>query len=240
MNQKTLKIATIAVLCVSAILLAYFCVSSITDPIKFQQTKDKREDAVIKSLVNIRKAEKAYNEVNGKYTASFDTLVDFLRNGKMKDVKKEGALSDEQMEKGLTEAKVAAILRRGNAAEIAENGLQGFVRDTVYVPVLEAIFSGVYDSVTVNDIRYIPYSDVASKDGQKKEFELEAVIQKQEQSGIELPLFQAQASYESYLGDLDKQEIINITEQQEDYNRYPGLRVGDVSEPNNNAGNWEE
>ncbi|MBQ9591720.1 MAG: hypothetical protein IJR32_02630 [Paludibacteraceae bacterium] len=240
MNQKPIKHTVIALLSISAVLLAYFCVSSIIDPIKFQQTKEKREDAVIRALVNIRTAEKAFNEVNGHYTASFDTLVDFLRNGKIVQERKEGTLSDEQMEKGLTEAKVAAILRRGNAAEIAANGLEGFVRDSAFVPVLGAIFKDVYDSVSVNEIRYIPYSEVASPDGQRKEFELEAVIQKQEQSGINLPLFQAQASFESYLGDLDRQEILNITEQQEDYNRYPGLRVGDVSEPNNNAGNWEE
>ncbi len=240
MNQKTVKLAVIAALSLSAILLVYFCVSSIVDPIKFQQTKEKREDAVIKKLIDIRIAEKAYNEVNGHYTASFDTLVDFLRHGKIVQEKKEGTLSDEQMEKGLTEAKVAAILHRGDAAEIAANGLQGFVRDSVFVPVLGAIFKDVYDSVTVNEIRYIPYSEKASEDGQRKEFELEAVVQKQEQSGINLPLFQAQASYESYLGDLNRQEIVNLIEQQEDYNRYPGLRVGDVSEPNNNAGNWEE
>ncbi|MBO7337970.1 MAG: hypothetical protein J6U33_04960, partial [Paludibacteraceae bacterium] len=61
----------------------------------------------------------------------------------------------------------------------------------------------------------------------------------QEKNGIKLPLFEAKAPFESYLGDLDHQELINIKEIQEELNRYPGLMVGNADEPNNNAGNWE-
>jgi hypothetical protein len=149
----------------------------------------------------------------------------------MKMAKKEGTLTDEQMEKGLTEQKAAAILKRGDAKEIAENGLQGFVRDTVYGSVMESIFKGVYDAKTIDNLAIIPFS------GGKK-FELE--IGAQVKNDIKLPLFEARAPYESYLGDLDKQELNNLKDLQEKLNKYPGLKVGSIDEPNNNAGNWEK
>ena len=225
-----MKLAIKIILGIAAVALAIFCVQSITTPINFNNEKDAREQKVIESLVNIRKAEVEYKNQKGQYTASFDTLIAFVKNGKMKQVKKEGTLSDDQLEKGLTEAKALAIVKSGNAAEIAKWGLQGFNRDTAYVNVLTSLFEGVYDENTINNIRYIPFSD-------KKEFELRTGSQ--EKNNIKLPLFEAKAPYDSYLGDLDHQELVNLTETQEDLGRYAGLMVGNADEPNNNSGNWE-
>ena len=222
-------------LVISAVALVVFNVQSVTTPIHFTDEKDAREQKVIEALVNIRKAELEYKNQKGQYTESFDTLVAFIKNGKMKQVKKEGTLTDEQLEKGLTAAKALAIVKKGNAKEIAEWGLQGFSRDTAYVDVLPALFEGIYDANTINNIRYIPFSDKV--DGKKKEFELRTGVQ--EKNGIKLPLFEAKASYESYLGDLDHQELVNLKEIQEELGRYAGLMVGNADEPNNNAGNWE-
>ena len=38
---------------------------------------------------------------------------------------------------------------------------------------------------------------------------------------------------------LNKQELINLTETIEKLEKYPGLKFGDIEEANNNAGNWE-
>lgn len=92
-------------LVISAVALVVFNVQSVTTPIHFTDEKDAREQKVIEALVNIRKAELEYKNQKGQYTESFDTLVAFIKNGKMKQVKKEGTLTDEQLEKGLTEAK---------------------------------------------------------------------------------------------------------------------------------------
>ena len=37
----------------------------------------------------------------------------------------------------------------------------------------------------------------------------------------------------------DEQELINLIDQEKTLEHYPGLKVGDVEEPNNYAGNWE-
>ena len=47
------------------------------------------------------------------------------------------------------------------------------------------------------------------------------------------------APYETYLGGLDRQEIINLKDLNEKLGRYSGLMVGSIDNPNNGAGNWE-
>jgi hypothetical protein len=54
-----------------------------------------------------------------------------------------------------------------------------------------------------------------------------------------LNLFQAQTPYETYMSDLDRQQLINLKDVQSKLGKYCGLRVGDIESPNNNAGNWE-
>ena len=41
------------------------------------------------------------------------------------------------------------------------------------------------------------------------------------------------------LNGLDRQLIVNLKAEKEDMRQYTGLKVGDIENPNNNAGNWE-
>jgi hypothetical protein len=52
-------------------------------------------------------------------------------------------------------------------------------------------------------------------------------------------LFEAKVSNNDYLEGLDRQEIINMNGLAKDLGKYPGLKVGDLTSPNNNGGNWE-
>ena len=79
-----------------AIGLAYICYRSIKNPIDFQEVKKDREEFVIKRLVDIKKAQEEYFTQNKKYAADFETLIDFVKNGRMGIVKKTYELSDEQ------------------------------------------------------------------------------------------------------------------------------------------------
>ena len=38
---------------------------------------------------------------------------------------------------------------------------------------------------------------------------------------------------------MDEQLVINLNDLMENANNFPGVKVGDIVEPNNNAGNWE-
>ena len=58
-------------------------------------------------------------------------------------------------------------------------------------------------------------------------------------TGIIIPLFEASAPFKNYLFDLNHQEMLNIIDLQKKLDKFPGLKVGSVEEPNNNSGNWE-
>ena len=79
--------------------------------------------------------------------------------------------------------------------------------------------------------RYIPFSD-------NKEFTLttSVVIGK---SGKNISLMECSAGYEEYLYGLDTNAIAELIEKANSSGQFPGLKIGDIAEPNSNAGNWE-
>jgi hypothetical protein len=54
-----------------------------------------------------------------------------------------------------------------------------------------------------------------------------------------MSLFEARVAYEVYLQGLDEGELANKIQERKDMEKYPGLKVGDATQANNNAGNWE-
>jgi len=252
--MKTTRSIVICVLSIAAVVMAYFCVTSVTTPIKFENTRAEREVAVIKNLVDLRTAEVEYHHQKGVFTASADTLLMFLKTAPKKEVMKEGSLTDKQLEAGLTEPKAVKILNEAkkkalkknafedndalyayiwaNDAEVIKNGLQGFRRDTIELNMLQALYKGEFDENSIDNIVIIPFSN-----GQR--FEIEVNNDYKTSQGIRVPLFEARAPFESYLGDLNKQELINLIDKENKLDHYAGLKVGDIYAPNNNAGNWE-
>ncbi len=234
------------------VVMGYFCVMSVVTPIKFENIRTEREPAVIANLVDIRTAAVEFRAQYGHYTDSMDSLLTFVKTGKKKELRKDGALTDKQLEAGLTENKAVNIIKKAkqkvskmtfasedelyeyiwaNDKDIKQNGLQGFRRDTISSPLLESLYHGKYTAETLDKIAIIPYSN-------GKQYELKVNNTYANKNGI-VPLFQASAHFETYLGDLDKQELINLIDKEKTLEHFPGLKVGSVDEPNNNAGNWE-
>ena len=254
--MKTTRAIVICALSIAAVIMVVFCVKSVTTPIKFENTRTQREVTVIKHLVDLRTAEVEYHHQKGVFTASADTLLMFLKTAPKKEVLKEGSLTDKQLEAGLTEHKAVKILNDAkkkalknkkmtfddndalyayiweNDPEVKKNGLSGFRRDTIELNMLESLYKGEYDENSIDAIVEIPFSE-----GQR--FEMEVNNDYKTSQGIRVPLFEARAPYESYLGDLNKQELVNLIDRENKLEHYPGLKVGDVFSPNNNAGNWE-
>ena len=81
-----------------------------------------------------------------------------------------------------------------------------------------------------NELRVIPFSG-------GKPILMQAVIKTV--SGVEVPLFEAAMPFNDLLMGLNHQLLVNLNAERKDINRYPGLKVGSVDAPNNNAGNWE-
>ena len=86
------------------IFLGYKCYESIKIPQQFKVIKEQRYARIADRLKDIRTAQEAYKGVYGKYTGSFDTLINFIKYDSVKVVRSIGSLSDEDLEKGITEA----------------------------------------------------------------------------------------------------------------------------------------
>ena len=76
----TTRILSIALMLI-AIGLGAFFVLRIKSTIDEEAQIKESEKLIIKQLMLIRDAEKAYQGIYGKYTASWDTLINFIENG---------------------------------------------------------------------------------------------------------------------------------------------------------------
>ena len=208
--KVTLKI----LLAVAVVLLAYMCYRSIMGPIEVKDEKDRRENLIKARLIDIRKAQIEYKNIHKVHAANFDELSKFLKDEKLPFLIKEGVLTDEQLEKGMTEK------------EAVKKGL--IRRDTIWVTAVDTLFGKGYN---VDDLRNVPGANV--------QFTMDTATLTSG-SGYTVKVFQCGVQYDDYLGDLDKQLVYNLKDKAEKMNKYPGLRVGSVEEINNNAGNWED
>ena len=229
-----MKKVTNAVLAVCALGLLFICIRSIRDTQEFDAKVAYRESVVKARLMEIRSAEEAYKaQHDGVYCSDWNELIDFVKNGQLPIVMKQGVLSDEQMDKGLTEASAAAIVNSGDEKAIKENGLENFRRDTMWVSLIDSLYN--YEGFVADSMRYIPFS-------QGDTFEVIAVPNTT-RSGSIIQVMECNAPDSSFLKGMGKQGKRLIYNRQEDADAkgaYPGLKIGDAGNNwNNNAGNWE-
>lgn len=227
------KLALNLLLVVAIAGLAYISVRSILDPIEFTEERTAREKAIIARLIDIRTAQLEYrNTHNREYTDNFDTLITFIKTAKMPIVLKVGELNDEQLERGLTEQKaldmIAKAQKTNKWADVDKEGLREFRRDTSWIALIDTIYG---KNFCADSLKYVPYGNGA-------QFEL-ATRCDTTKSGTAQWLFEARTPYETYLTGINNQEMLNLISAQKKIGRYCGLKVGDVEQANNNAGNWE-
>jgi len=206
------------VLAAIIIFLGYKCYESIMVPQRFKILKEQRYERVIQRLKDIRSAQEAYRSIHGDYTASFDSLINFMKYDSVKIIRSIGTLTEEQLEAGMTEA------------EAIKKGI--IIREVIKVNALENVFGKDYP---IDNLRYVPFTS------QKHEFKMGAGRIKTD-SGVEVPVFEARVSNAVIFENVDEQYHTNILEENGErlrLKKYPGLKVGDLQEANNNVGNWE-
>jgi len=120
-------------LAIAIVGLSYVLYESIMKPIRFNKEKKVRYDATIQRLKDIRTCQNAFKSENQKFTGSFDTLIEFIKNGNFKVIKQIGSLDD------------SLAVAMGKV-----------YRDTVKVPVLDSLFGKNYK---IEDLRFVPYAD---------------------------------------------------------------------------------
>ena len=221
-----------ALLALCVVGLLFICWRSIQDDIDFKAEVTVRENAVKARLLQIKAAEEEYKlQHEGIYCDSLWKLVEFVRNGRIPKIVKEGELTDDQMEKGLTESKAAAIVNSGDAAAIAANGLQGFRRDTSWVVLSDSLFG---ENFNADSLRYIPYAEGDT-------FDLMTATNITRSGTIQYAMECAapDASFLKNMGRNGDRLIVNRKQLADDMGSYAGLKIGDLYNWNNNAGNWE-
>jgi len=214
--RKDMKTALNIVFAVIIVVLAYFLIESIMEPIRFNREKDAREAAIKERLIDIRTAQETFKAVKGYYTGSFDTLITFLTTDSLPLIFRLGSLTDEMIADGITSEK-----------EAVKKGL--IKRDTSYIPVRDSIFHQGYP---LESLRFVPGLE-------NTEFQMSAT-KVMTTSLVLVNVFEAFVLNDVFLKDLNRQLVVNYNEQRIKTTGFPGMKVGDVKVPNNNAGNWED
>ncbi len=215
--NKTVKTIIILVLLAIAIYLSYLIYDGIMEPIRFQKAYKYRREVVKKKLIKIRDAEVAFRSKYGRYTGSFDTLIDFIKHDSILIVKQKGTLPDSLFVKyGKKEGEKKAI----------ELGI--IKRDTIKIAVKDTLFKN-YDPDT---LKYVPFSNP------REEFQIRAGKIKTLSNAV-MPVFEVRVHNNTYLKGLNRQMVINLNDAARDNDEYPGLIIGSMTEVTT-AGNWDD
>lgn len=131
--KKGLSIIINILLFAVILFLAWQVIKSIQAPIKFGNEQKARESKVVERLIDIRNAEVLYKQANNKYTASFDTLINFCETA---------------------EIPIVNII-----PDPTDTTFTRTINDTLgYVKIADSLFKG-RENVNLEDLRYVPFSD---------------------------------------------------------------------------------
>lgn len=103
------------------------------------------------------------------------------------------------------------------------------ISDTLgYIKVFDSLF-GKRRHFDIKQLSVVPFTDGAKFDMDAGEIE---------RGGVKVSVFEAKVPYETYLKGLDQQRVLNLIAADKALDRFPGLKVGSLTEPTVN-GNWE-
>ena len=234
--NKIVKILVEILLALVAVGCVYGIYRSIMKPVNFNKEKDQRKDVAVQRLKDIRTLEVAFKGVNGRYTADIDSLINFYNTGKMDIIMQVGSSDDslavENTNKYKNDRNFKKLSKEEQNARLMELYRQGqklVFSISTPIAVKDTLFNGRPD-FCVDSLKYIPFSG-------KQPVEMDAIVKTV--SGVQVPLFEARMPWKALLKGMDNQLRINLDAECKDQNRYEGLQVGSVNQPNNNAGNWE-
>ena len=233
--NKIVKILVEILLALVAVGCVYGIYRSIMKPVNFNKEKARRQEVAVQRLKDIRTLEVAFKGVNGRYTADIDSLINFYNTGKMDIIMQVGSSDDSLAVENTKRVKDRAFLKlskeeqNARLMELYRQGQKLVFSISTPIAVKDTLFNGRPD-FCVDSLKYIPFSG-------KQPVEMDAIVKTV--SGVQVPLFEARMPWKALLKGMDNQLRINLDAELEDQDKFPGLQVGSVNQPNNNAGNWE-
>lgn len=147
--SNALSKVLLAVGLVAGIGLAYQIYYSIAEEIQFQEKKAAIEARTIQRLKDIRDAQEAYAEYNGRYAASFDTLIEWVQKPVIPIPFKMGTFHDSLPEVEAYEQ--GYVIRRNEVdsiAQLMDKNEQAFLEDidanrTAY-KIVDTLYTSFY------------------------------------------------------------------------------------------------
>jgi hypothetical protein len=132
-----MKLVISLVLVAVVAFLTYLLIININDPIRFMAEKDRREQAVIAKLKQVRTAQEFYRDITGTFASDFDTLKQVLTTGRFT---------------------IISVLGDPDDPNFDRNNLQ---YDTTYFPAIDSVRSL---HINLDSLRYVPYGNGAMFD----------------------------------------------------------------------------
>ena len=217
MKRKIILIVIQVIAGAGLFVLALWAYNLISTPIKFENDKKERTNAVVDQIKLIRTAERQYKANTGEFTGSWETLTEFLLTGKNKFIYKHADVND-----SVKYHQVKLAWEKANPGKEFHNEEE---REFL---VRDSLFKGMTDE-QIKNLRYVPYTN------NTVEFELEAG---KAMNGA--PVVECRALYKHFLDTINfRQEVINLIKDAQKLKKYPGIKFGDITKSNNEAGNWE-
>ena len=194
--------------------LVYVIYMQISTPIRFENEQKAREKVVIEHLKDIRTAQRQFKSKYQRFTADFDTLINFVLDEQIEGERK---IYDEDDSVGMALLKK---LRKKNVEKFTYS-----VKDSMFKHLTPE---------QVANLRYIPFTN------NQTQFLLDAGSLMTE-SKVVIPVVECKAPYIAFLDTVAyRQEIINLVDNcLNNLDKYPGLKFGSMEGGNNEAGNWE-
>lgn len=186
----------------------------ISTPIRFEDEQKAREKVVIERLKDIRTAQRQFKSKYQRFTADFDTLINFVLNEQIEGERK---IYDEDDSIGMARLKK---LRKKNVEKFTYS-----VKDSMFKHLTPE---------QVAELRYIPFTN------NQTQFLLDAGSLMTE-SKVVIPVVECKAPYIAFLDTVAyRQDIINLVDNcMNNLDKYPGIKFGSMEGGNNEAGNWE-
>ncbi|MEN9303127.1 MAG: hypothetical protein RL264_1556 [Bacteroidota bacterium] len=184
LSNMVSKIIGFTSMIISVVLLV-FSFSSVEDTVKYQNDYKMCKEIAKRNLSDLRTAQKAYFENNGKYAADWETIIDYINNGTTKIVEAEG----EKPSRRITEAERNYIYKDSRAIDnnmtdmeayilskspICPDDLKNFKRDTIAVSFLKTTFTenrsymkermeNGFGKFSAEELQYIPFTKKSKK-----------------------------------------------------------------------------
>ena len=191
--------------------LVYVIYDQISTPIRFENVKKAKEEAVIERIKDIRTAERAFKSKYQHFTGDFDTLINFVLNDSIEGQRR---IVDEDDSVAMAQLKKA--------------GKKSIETFTVFAPKK-------LSPDQVKNFRYIPGTN------KQAEFTIAAGMVTTESKVVVPVVEVKAPYVKFLDTVTFRQEVINLIKAPEvvAYDKYPGIKFGSMEGANNEAGNWE-